>query len=398
MSELKIERRALLKSIVSLSLAAMAPAGAFALMNDPEVGGPLPTRAEGELDIHHIDTGRGNCALIVGPDGTAMMIDAGIADVKPQTSGEPRPDGSRRPGEWMGRYALRYVPSGKLKYLVVTHLHADHMGGVPDVDALLPIETVIDRGFPDYGQAQPPVSPYTDTYIAYLKARVAQGRAVDKAVVGSERQIQIPGLKVRSIAASGYVWTGAGERSETHLPDLASIPLADRPGENVYSQALRLTYGKFSYWNGGDLCFDIEDGRLPWWDTESPAVRVAGRTEVATADHHGYFDACGPEYVRSLDAQAYIVQAWDIGHPGSAQVQRMANDWPGRTPHDVFVTDLMPSNALMNRRFTPKLKSQNGHVVVRVAKGGGSYRIFVVDSSREVGNVTAFFGPYICRS
>jgi glyoxylase-like metal-dependent hydrolase (beta-lactamase superfamily II) len=397
MSELKIERRSLLKSIVSLSLASMVPAGAYALARNPEIGAPLPARADGELDIHHIDTGRGNCALIVGPDGTAMMIDAGITDANTETSGSPRPDGSRRPGEWMGRYALRQVPSGKLKYLVVTHLHADHMGGVPDVDALLPIETVIDRGFPDYGQAQPPVSPYTDAYLAYLRARVAQGRAVEKAVVGSERQIQIPALKVRSIAASGYVWSGVGDGAETHLPNFASIPPADRPGENVFSQALRLSYGKFSYWNGGDLSCDTEDGRLPWWDTESPAVRAAGRTEVATADHHGYFDACGPQYVRSLDAQAYIVQAWDIGHPGSAQMQRMVGDWPGRTLHDVFVTDLLPANALMNRRFAPKLKSQSGHVVVRVSRDGESYRIFVVDSSHEVGDVTGVFGPYRCR-
>ncbi len=397
MSKGKIERRAVLHSFVSLSLASLMPSGAFALMNDPDLHRPLPARAHGELDIHHIDTGRGNCALIVGPDGTAMMIDAGNADVKTDTSGEPRPNSSHRPGEWMGRYALRQVPSGRLEYLVVTHLHTDHMGGVADVDALIPIKTLIDRGFPDYGHAQPPISPDTDTYLAYLRARQAQGRAVDKVIVGSERQIQLPGLKLRSIAANGYVWTGTGEASETHLPDLRSLPATNRPGENVFSQAVRLTYGKFSYWNGGDLCCDTEDDRLPWWDTESPAVRVAGRTEVATADHHGYFDACGPAYVRSLDAQAYVVQAWDIGHPGPAPMQRMVGDWPGRKLHDVFVTDLLPANALMNRRFAPKLKSQSGHVVIRVANGGDSYRIFVVDSSQEVGDVTAVFGPYQCR-
>jgi hypothetical protein len=271
------------------------------------------------------------------------------------------------------------------------------MSSIADVDALLPIETVIDRGYPDYGQAQPPANSYTETYLAYLKGRVANRRAVERAAVGSEGQIRIPEVKVRSIAASGYCWTGIGEGSETHIHDLKGVPVPDRPGENVFSQAVRLTYGKFSYFSGGDLCFDTEDGRLPWWDTESPAVRVAGQTEVATADHHGYFDACGPEFVRALDAQAYIVQAWDVGHPGPAQMQRMVGDWPGRKLHDVFVTDLIPANAVMNRRFAPKLKGQNGHVVVRVAKGGDSYRIFVVDSSRENGLVTGVFGPYWCR-
>ncbi len=76
----------------------------------------------------------------------------------------------------------------------------------------------------------------------------------------------------------------------------------------------------------------------------------------------------------------------------------MVGDWPGRKLHDVFVTDLLPANAVMNRRFAPKLKSQNGHIVVRVAKGGDSYRIFVVDSSRENGLVTGVFGPYWCRA
>lgn len=393
-----VHRRAALKSIVSLSLASFAPGG-FAMLIDSDLHQPLPPRAEGELDIHHIDTGRGNCALIVGPDGTAMMIDAGAAEgVGVDTSGEPRPDGSRRPGEWMARYALRQVPSGKLDALAFTHVHPDHISGLADVEAVFSIRTIIDRGFPDYGQAQPPTAPYAVAYFDRLRARLARGQAVERARVGSVSQIHLPETKVRVIAASGYVWTGVGEGSETHLPDLSTIPAADRPAENVYSLALRLSYGKFSYFSGGDLCFDTQDGRLPWWDTESPAARAAGRTEVATADHHGYFDASGPEFVRSLDAQAYIVQAWDVGHPGSAQMQRMVGDWPGRKLHDVFVTDLLPANAVMNRRFAPKLKSQNGHVVVRVAKGGDSYRIFVVDSSRENGLVTGVFGPYWCRA
>ncbi len=393
-----MKRRAVLKSIVSLSLASLMPGNGYAMLTDADLHQPLPPRADGELDIHHIDTGRGNCALIVGPDGTAMMIDAGATlEVSPETCAPARPDGSRRPGEWLARYALRQVPSARLDALAFTHVHPDHISGLADVEAVFSIRTIIDRGFPDYGQAQPPTAPYAVAYFDRLRARLARGQAVERARVGSVSQIHLPGTQVRVIAASGSVWTGVGEGSETHLPDLATIPAADRPAENVYSMALRLSYGKFSYFSGGDLCFDTEDGRLPWWDTESPAVRAAGLTEVATADHHGYFDASGPEFVRSLDAQAYIVQAWDIGHPGSAQMQRMVGDWPGLKLHDVFVTDLIPANAVMNRRFAPKLKSQNGHVVVRVAKGGDSFRIFVVDSSQENGLVTGVFGPYRCR-
>jgi hypothetical protein len=131
---------------------------------------------------------------------------------------------------------------------------------------------------------------------------------------------------------------------------------------------------------------------------ESPVARIAGRTEVAAADHHGYFDACGPEFVRALDAQAYVIPSWDIGHPGSAQLQRMLGAWSGKATHDVFATSMLPANELANRRFTPMMKSRRGHVIVRVAPGGDTYNIYVVDSGVENGNITAAFGPYHCRA
>jgi hypothetical protein len=205
-------------------------------------------------------------------------------------------------------------------------------------------------------------------------------------------------FKVRILAANGEVWTGKENKTEFRLPNLKNLPASQQPNENIFSVALRFSYGRFSYFAGGDLISDTHDGQAPWMDIETPVVRVAGRTEVAAADHHGYFDACSPEFVHSLDAQAYIIQAWDVGHPGSAQLQRMLGALFGKATHDVFATDLLPANQLINRRFTPQLKSQRGHVVVRVASGGDSYQVFVLDSSEENDIVTATFGPYICRS
>jgi glyoxylase-like metal-dependent hydrolase (beta-lactamase superfamily II) len=422
----QFKRRALLKSIVSLSLASVVPGRGYALFygsdaHDPEAHTPLPARAEGEMDIHHIDTGRGNCTLVVGPDGTAIMVDAGASNAPAETSGEARPDSSRRPGEWQAGYALRQVPRSRLDYLVVTHVHPDHIGdvnaqtplsdggsyrltGVSDVDRLVPIDVVIDRAYPDYGMTRPPASPFADNYFAYLKDRVMRGRKVQRVQVGSDVQISLrhaeryPNFKARMLAASGRVWAGEGDRVESRLPDLKQLSKEDCPNENFYSVAMRFSYGRFSYFTGGDLMSDTQDGRLPWMDIETPVVRAAGRTEVAAADHHGYFDACGPEFVRQLDAQAYVIQSWDVGHPGSAQMQRMLGDWAGRATHDVFATDLLAANQLINRRFVPQLKSRSGHVVVRVAAGGGSYRIFVVDSARENGSVMAVCGPYVCRA
>ena len=39
-------------------------------------GEVLPLWAEGYMDIHFINTGRGECALYIFPDGTTMLVDA----------------------------------------------------------------------------------------------------------------------------------------------------------------------------------------------------------------------------------------------------------------------------------------------------------------------------------
>lgn len=415
---LQFTRRYLLKGVLCLAGAALPGQQSYAsFIEAGSIGSPLASRREGEMDIHHIDTGRGNCTLIVAPDSTTIMIDAGAGTGSPETMSAAHPDESRRPGEWQARYALRHAGSSTLDYLVVTHLHPDHLGdvndrtplskngafrltGVSDVDALMLIGTVIDRAYPDYGETTPPSAPFAENYLNYLKSRLKAGRAVQQARVGSDQQIslrnatQYPTFKTRILAANGTVWSGRGNEVQRIIPSKPDV----QPNENIYSIALRLSYGRFSYYTGGDLASDTYDGRYPWMDTESPVAHVAGRTEVATANHHGYFDACNAEFVRDLDAQVYIIQSWDIGHPGSAQMQRMLGAWQNKAVRDVFATGLHPANQLMNRRFAPQLKSRQGHIVVRVAPGGDSYRIFVLDSNDERNLVTGSFGPYRCRA
>ncbi len=417
-----------MRSLVSLSMASLLPGHAHA---SPDLNAPLAPRAEGEMDIHHIDTGRGNCTLILAPDGTSIMIDAGASAAPPETSGAPRPNASKRPGQWQALYARRYLAEAKLDYFVATHIHPDHIGdvsehtppapggwyrltGVSDIDAALPIEVLIDRHFPDYTFATPPGAPFADNYLNYLRDRRTHGHRIQRAEVGSAYQIKLrdreryPTFEARILSANGKVWNGDKHPShflsgykepvDPHADGPYKFPHSEHANENMYSISLRFAYGAFSYFTGGDLTNDTQDGHRPWMDIESPVARIAGRTEVAAADHHGYFDACGPEFVRALDAQVYILQAWDVGHPATLQLERLLGAWDGNATHDVFATDILPANELTNRRFTPLLKSRRGHIVVRVAPGGATYRVFVVDSSREDGNVVAAFGPYTSRT
>lgn len=401
-------------------------AGGSALLALPARGGteaaiPFQPWSRGELHIHHIDTGRGNATFILGPDGTTMLVDCGASRDGPEVSAPPRPDGSRSPGEWVARYALEHARAAgrdSMDYLIATHLHPDHIGdppeggaasegfvptGVSDVDRLMPSAVVIDRSYPDYGRLPPPNAPFTANYLAWLDARRRGGRRVEAVRVGSDRQISLrsprafPGFSVRALAANGRVWTGQGEASRDLFPDIAGLAPEDRPTENMCSVALRIGYGKFGYFTGGDLVADTRDGAFPWMDVESPAARAAGRVEVAAADHHGYFDACGPDFVRALDARAYVIPGWHVTHPGQMQLQRLLGAWRGKAQRDVFALEMLPENRLVNARFANQLRSTQGHVVVKVAPGGDSYRILVLDSGRDRGGVLFESASYLCR-
>lgn len=95
---------------------------------------PLPAWTEGTLDIHQINTGRGNATLFILPDGTSMLLDAGDLGRNAGPRGvAAKPDASRPPGEWIARYAARVLPAPSLDYAVLTHFHDDHMSGMADV-------------------------------------------------------------------------------------------------------------------------------------------------------------------------------------------------------------------------------------------------------------------------
>ena len=70
--------------------------GAF----DVEVGKALPAWEEGVLDIHAINTARGECTYIILPDGTTMVVDAGdLYNYTPSgyENDVPKPDKSAEP-------------------------------------------------------------------------------------------------------------------------------------------------------------------------------------------------------------------------------------------------------------------------------------------------------------
>lgn len=375
----------------------------------------------GALEIHHINTGRGNSTLCIFPDGTTLLIDAGAVRGKPELLAPLRPDGSRRPGEWIARYVRRRLAETKTAALdaaLLTHFHPDHMGditdaaprsrfgpyrlsGITDVAELVRIRRLIDRGYPQYDYPAVRHDATMDNYRAFVASAPRIGMRVERFAVSSAMQLRMehargadPAFIVRNIAANGAVWNGRDETATAQFPAPATLRPDDLPDENMCSCALTIRYGPFAYFAGGDLTWTTADGDLPWRDVETPAARVAGHVDVAAVDHHGYYDGGGAGFVRALRPRVFVLQAWHATHPALSTLDRLYSTrlYPGE--RDVFATALVPASAAVNERLVGRLRSTAGHVVVRIAPGGASYVVDVVDDRDESDRVMATFGPY----
>src|SRR5438067_5189792 len=92
-----------------------------------------PADAAQNLDIYFIDVEGGQATLFVSPSGQSMLIDAGW------------PDADNRDARRIAALA-KSAGLKQIDYLIVTHYHMDHVGGVPQLAALIPIRHFVDHG------------------------------------------------------------------------------------------------------------------------------------------------------------------------------------------------------------------------------------------------------------
>ncbi len=211
----------------------------------------LPPWSPGTLDLHHINTGRGSATLVVMPDGTSLLIDAGATSTRGPAVCPARPDESRRPGEWIARYIQRQLAvtgHAELDYALTTHLHGDHVGdvttssplsshgnyrltGISDVAETIPIAALIDRGFPDYDYPTKVTASPAVNYIGFVQSARQRGIRIEHAEPGSADQLvqryasrHDPQFEIRILSANGVVWSGKDEEIRNLIRPARSNP------------------------------------------------------------------------------------------------------------------------------------------------------------------------------
>lgn len=385
------------------------------------VGEKLSPWQKGYMDIHHINTGCGACAYLVLPDGTTMMIDAGENDSDADRHVALKPDKSKYSGEWIVDYvnAFAHDKDQGIDYMLLTHFHSDHIGGVfktlnssgkyyntgaITVAENLRVGKIIDRDFPDYSFLTNHKDPRTmNNYLNFIKYSKKK-YILEKFEVGSKKQFALlhdsvrykDSFSIQNIYSNGRMWTGKDTVTHYVFPPFDSIASHDIPQENSLSCVVKITYGKFSYYTGGDVTGYPKPGRSSFHDVESRIAPMIGKTEVCCINHHGYNNATNDVFIATLRPRVFIIQAIDALHPNHTTLDRMMSKYIYSGERDIFATNLHPAARIVIGALADKMKSTQGHIVIRIFDGGEEYSVYILNDESTDRKIKAIYGPYKC--
>jgi hypothetical protein len=395
-----------------------------------------PIWQPGYLDIHHINTGRGVCTFMVCPDGTTIMVDAGDLDDAPFEPGAkswpltitpPYPDANKNSGEWIADYVRQVYPqAAHLDYALITHFHGDHMGmikpdtktsakgnykltGITQVGDLIPIKMLIDRSAPLHNYPVDLHAYYDEPNSGFknlqqfVASQQKKGLKSEGLLVGANNQITLqytparfPTFKVRGVKSNGTIWTGIGNGTFEYFTKDSILDKHGKFGENPLSLAIKLSYGNFDYFTGGDNTGLQGNGLPAWFDVETPMAKAVGRVEATTLNHHGNRDATNENFLSALQPQVVVEQTWCSDHPGQEVMHRLVSNhvYPGEK--SIFATNIQEvTKKTLGFWFTKGYKSLFGHVIIRVAPGGDSYHVLIAETIAGTVQITQRHGPYI---
>jgi beta-lactamase superfamily II metal-dependent hydrolase len=307
----------------------------------------LPLLAAKTLDIHFIDVEGGQATLIVTPKGESLLVDAGW------------------PG-FNGRDADRIVQTckkagvKKIDYLLMTHYHTDHVGGVTQLVERIDVATFISHG------------PNTETgkraaefQEAFDKA-AARGKSL---VVKPGDSLPLKGAELQILAARGNLIStplqGAGQPNPLCA---SSIRKEDDPGENARSIGFLLTYGSFRFLNLADLTWNKEV------DLMCPVNRI-GKVDLYLVNHHGLALSNSPTLVHAVAPRVAIMNN-GARKGGDADAITAIRQSPGledlwqlhysvKAPKEVNTTD----------PFIANLQEPGGANLLVEAMADGSFRV-----------------------
>ena len=248
------------------------------------------------LEVFFIDVEGGQSTLIVSPSGQSLLIDTGWRGF----------DG--RDADRIVK-AARLAQVKKLDYVLITHYHRDHVGGVPQLANRMKIATFVDHG-PNMEDTTVVKEDYSD----YVKA--LQHPDVQHQVVKPGDTIPVKDLTVQVLTAAGeHIQAPLGGAGQPDSFCAASPQREADPSENARSLGTLITYGNFRLLDLGDLT----------WNKELELMcpnNAIGTVDVYLTSHHGLGQSGSPALVHAIHPRVAIMNngARKGGDPDAWQV------------------------------------------------------------------------------
>lgn len=236
-------------------------------------------QANGNLQIHFIDVGQGDGAILISPHGETVLFDDG------------RLGACEKPVNY-----LRSIAVSKIDYHIASHYHSDHIGCATQVFQVAPLQkTAFDRGG----------SYNSGAYRDYVKT------------VGDKRQTVSDNTTITLDSGSGS-------------PVVIKIVSFDGNGinttnENDLSVAALITYGTFKAEIGGDLS---GEKALDYEDIESSVAPKVGQVDVYKVHHHCSAYSTNAAWLATVQPRIGIVSVGDHNtyhHPTEDCLDRLHN-------------------------------------------------------------------------
>lgn len=222
---------------------------------------PQTASSDKKLKVHFIDVGQGDSEFIELPDGTTMLIDSGEADKAEALKGY-----------------IKGLGYEKINYIVASHPHSDHIGGMADI----------------------------------LNSFAAEKFFMPKAVSSSScfenmlKAVQENGCKAEYISAGKVL----AANSSLGFSIAALAPVKEYKDLNNSSAVLRLTYKSSSFLFTGDAEAEAEQ------DIISNGTDV--HSDVLKAGHHGSSSSSSKNFLAAVSPKYAVISCGSgnsYGHP-----------------------------------------------------------------------------------
>lgn len=314
----------------------------IALFNPPSVEG----NPDGDLAVHFLDVGQGDCIIIQLPDGKNAIIDAG-GDAKNTTN------------ERCEDRIISNINELKIKtfdYMILTHTDADHVDYMDTVLEEYDVLNIYRPAFNSKSEKAVGVNPQYGT---------VQTVTYDNFVTAVKQEQQEIGAKVefnigkKEIVGKGYRFDIYGVEEKWYLKDVVGDEeKIDAKEKNKVSPMVLLTYNAEKDVRKIMFTGDAEgkggnNGESLFLENYNDNIDI----DLLKVGHHGSSSSASDEFLKRLDPEYAVISVGvenNHGHPNQNCLDRLANYADGRGQYGVQV--------YMTKVY--------GDIVVRVNKQG----------------------------